>query len=62
MTMDHDLQDPPREVAKLLARLEERYDVIHGAPVRRRYGFWRDLPSTATKPALQGAVPARMAR
>ncbi|HEX2623419.1 MAG TPA: glycosyltransferase, partial [Phototrophicaceae bacterium] len=32
VTMDDDLQHPPTEIPKLLARLDEGYDVIYGKP------------------------------
>jgi glycosyltransferase involved in cell wall biosynthesis len=62
VTMDDDLQNPPEEIPKLLAKLDEGYDVIYGTPVRQQHGLWRDLASTATKLALQGAIGARTAR
>jgi len=62
VTMDDDLQNPPEEIPKLLAKLDEGYDVIYGAPVRQQHGLWRNLASTATKLAFQGAIGARTAR
>ena len=62
VTMDDDLQNPPEEIPKLLARLDEGYDVIYGTPIRQQHGLWRDLASTATKLALQGAMGAQTAR
>jgi glycosyltransferase involved in cell wall biosynthesis len=62
VTMDDDLQNPPEEIPKLLVKLAEGYDVIYGAPIRQQHGLWRDLASTATKLALQGAIGARTAR
>jgi len=62
VTIDDDLQNPPEEIPILLAKLEEGYEVIYGTPVRQQHGLWRDLASTATKLALQGAMGARTAR
>jgi len=62
VTMDDDLQNPPEEIPKLLDKLAEGYDVIYGTPLRQQHGLWRDLASTATKLALQGAMGARTAR
>jgi glycosyltransferase involved in cell wall biosynthesis len=62
VTMDDDLQNPPEEIPKLLAKLEEGYDAIYGTPVRQQHGIWRDLASSATKLALQGAMGVQTAR
>lgn len=62
VTMDDDLQHPPEEVAKLLAKLAEGYDVVYGTPMEEQHGFWRDLASQTTKLALQGAMGAETAR
>jgi undecaprenyl-phosphate 4-deoxy-4-formamido-L-arabinose transferase len=62
VTMDDDLQNPPEEIPKLLARLDDGYDAVYGTPVRQQHGLWRDLASTATKLALQGAMGAQTAR
>ena len=61
-TMDDDLQHPVTELPKLLARLEEGYDVVYGTPRRERHGFLRDAASRITKLALQGAMGAETAR
>lgn len=61
VTMDDDLQNPPEEIPKLLAKLADGYDAIYGTPVRQQHGIWRDLASTATKLALQGAIGAQTA-
>src|ERR1039458_2418683 len=61
-TMDDDLQHPPDELPKLLARLEEGFDVVYGAPLAQRHGLFRDVASSIAKLALQGAVGAETAR
>ena len=62
VTMDDDLQHPPEELPKLLAKLEEGYDVVYGPPKREQHGFLRDLASRITKIALEGAMGAETAR
>jgi glycosyltransferase involved in cell wall biosynthesis len=62
VTMDDDLQNPPEEIAKLLARLDEGFDVVYGPPEKQQHGFFRDLASTITKMVLQGAMGADTAR
>lgn len=62
VTMDDDLQNPPAEVQKLLARLNEGFDVVYGTPQREQHGLLRDMASRITKMALQGAMGAETAR
>jgi glycosyltransferase involved in cell wall biosynthesis len=62
VTMDDDLQNPPEEIPKLLARLDEGSDVVYGTPLREQHGVWRDLTSQVTKLALQNAMGADTAR
>ena len=62
VTMDDDLQNPPEEIPKLLARLEEGFDVVYGTPLQEQHGLWRDLASRITKMALRGAMGAETAR
>lgn len=46
VTMDGDLQNPPEEIAKLLAKLDEGYDLVSGWRVDRQDHFlWRVFPS-----------------
>jgi len=62
ITLDDDLQNPPEEIPKLLAKLDEGFDVVYGTPQKQQHGLWRDLASTVTKLALQGAMGADTAR
>lgn len=62
VTIDDDLQNPPEEIPRLLARLGEGFDVVYGTPQRQQHGLWRDLASSVTKLALQGAMGAQTAR
>jgi len=56
VTMDDDLQNPPEEIQKLLARLEEGYDVVYGMPAKEQHGLWRVLASQVTKLVMQSAL------
>lgn len=62
VTLDDDLQHPPDEIPRLLARLEEGADVVYGTPEREQHGLWRDLASQITKLALRDAMGAETAR
>jgi glycosyltransferase involved in cell wall biosynthesis len=62
VTLDDDLQNPPEEIPRLLARLAEGYDVVYGSPEREQHGFLRDFASRITKAALQTAMGAETAR
>jgi undecaprenyl-phosphate 4-deoxy-4-formamido-L-arabinose transferase len=62
ITMDDDLQHPPEEIGKLLARLEEGFDVVYGSPEREQHGLLRNLASIVTKLALKNAMGVENAR
>ncbi len=62
VTMDDDLQHPPEEIPKLLAVLEQGYDVVYGTPAQEQHGMGRDLASLVTKMALQNVMGAEIAR
>lgn len=62
VTLDDDLQHPPEEIPKLLAKLNEGFDVVYGPPEREQHGMLRDLASQITKLALEGAMGAENAR
>lgn len=62
VTLDDDLQHPPEEIPKLLATLDEGYDVVYGPPEQEQHGLLRDLASQITKLALEGAMGAANAR
>ena len=49
VTMDQDLQHPPEEIPRLLAKLEEGYDVVYGAPQKLPQGFLRNLMTAGIK-------------
>jgi glycosyltransferase involved in cell wall biosynthesis len=62
VTLDDDLQNPPEEIPKLLAKLAEGYDVVYGTPLVEQHGWLRDLASHLTKLTLQNAMGAETAR
>jgi undecaprenyl-phosphate 4-deoxy-4-formamido-L-arabinose transferase len=62
VTMDDDLQHPPTEIQKLLAKIDEGYDVVYGSPAHEQHGLWRDLASQITKIALQSSMGVDIAR
>src|SRR6185436_19767459 len=39
VTMDDDLQHPPEEIPKLLAKLGEGFDVVYGFPEQQQHGL-----------------------
>jgi len=45
VTLDADLQNPPEEIAKLVAKMEEGFDVVGSVRVKRRDPFFRRLAS-----------------
>lgn len=47
ISMDADLQDQPEEIPKLLAKLNEGYDIVYGCRRRRQDSFLRKLASKA---------------
>ena len=52
ITMDDDLQHPPEEIPRLLAKLTEGYDVVYGVPQKRPHSWWRNWFSVFTKRVL----------
>lgn len=53
VTLDDDLQNPPEEIPKLVAKLHEGFDVVYGHAEERQFGFWRNLGTAMTKLALR---------
>ena len=62
VTMDDDFQTPPTEIPKLLAKIDEGYDLVYGARKRERHSFARNLASRVTKWVVQHAMNAPLAR
>ena len=62
VTMDDDLQNPPREIPKLLERLEEGYDVVYGVARKRQQVWWKNLASVIVKRAIAYVMGLRTVR
>lgn len=62
VTLDDDLQNPPEEIPRLLAKLAEGHDVVYGTPRTGQHGLARNLASFVTKLALRGIMGAETAR
>lgn len=65
VTLDDDLQNPPEEVPKLLAMLDDGWDVVYGSASTAeygRFGLWRKLATQLTKLALKTAMGSEAAR
>lgn len=60
ITMDDDLQHPPTEIQKLLAKLDEGYEVVYGAAEERQHAAGRNWGSWIVRKTLSTvmAVPA----
>jgi undecaprenyl-phosphate 4-deoxy-4-formamido-L-arabinose transferase len=62
VTLDDDLQQPPEEIPRLVARLEEGFDVVYGVPNAEQNGLMRALASRITRLALRTAVGREVAK
>jgi glycosyltransferase involved in cell wall biosynthesis len=62
VTMDDDLQHPPDQIPLLLAKLDEGYDVVYGAPQNDQHGLGRGLASRVIKLALTSTMQVKTAR
>lgn len=49
ITLDQDMQNPPEEIRRLLAKLAEGYDVVYGLPEERAHNVFRNLSSEFSK-------------
>ena len=62
VTLDDDLQHPPEEIPKILAKLNDGYHVIYGTPVKEPHGFFRAIASRIAKITLAHVLGAEAAR
>jgi glycosyltransferase involved in cell wall biosynthesis len=62
VTMDDDLQNPPREIPKLLGKLAEGYDVVYGVARKRQQAWWKSLASVVIKRAIAYVMGLRTVR
>jgi undecaprenyl-phosphate 4-deoxy-4-formamido-L-arabinose transferase len=60
--MDDDLQNPPREIPKLLEKLAEGYDVVYGISRKRQQAWWKNLASAIVKRAIAFVMGLRTVR
>ena len=60
--MDDDLQNPPREIPKLLEKLDEGYDVVYGVARKRQQAWWKSLASVIVKRAIAYVMGLRTVR
>lgn len=60
--MDDDLQNPPKEIPKILAKFEEGYDVVYGVARQRRQVWWKSLASMVVKRAIAYVMGLRTVR
>ncbi|GAB4503850.1 MAG: undecaprenyl-phosphate 4-deoxy-4-formamido-L-arabinose transferase [Anaerolineales bacterium] len=60
--MDDDLQNPPKEIPKLLAKLEEGFDVVYGVARKRQQVWWKSLASAIVKRAIAYVMGVRTVR
>jgi undecaprenyl-phosphate 4-deoxy-4-formamido-L-arabinose transferase len=56
VTMDQDLQHPPEEILVMLAKLNEGFDVVYGAPKKLPQGFLRNLLTSNIKLILANVM------
>lgn len=59
VTLDDDLQNPPEEIPKLLAVLQEGNDVVYGVPARVQRDFGRVAASRLIRVALRTTMGVR---
>lgn len=62
VTMDDDLQHPPEELPRLIAKLNEGFDVVYGVPHVRHQSWWKIILSDAVKRAISIIMRLRTIR
>ena len=62
VTIDDDLQNPPEEIPRLVAYLDENdLDVVYGVPAQIEQNLWRRLSSRVTKRAMRSVLGMKSA-
>lgn len=56
VTLDADLQHPPEEIPKLLAKLAEGFDVVYGVPAAKKHNLFRRLASRLIRVIVHHAL------
>lgn len=59
VTMDDDLQHDPADIPRLVARLNEGWDVVYGISPHYKQAAWRNLASWLLKKSMQIAMQVR---
>jgi glycosyltransferase involved in cell wall biosynthesis len=57
ITLDDDLQHPPEEIPKLIAKIQQGYDVVYGTHPTPRHGWFRNIASGFLRRLLKLAIP-----
>lgn len=60
VTLDSDLQNPPEEIPKLLAKIDEGYDAVGGVRVGRQDSYFRRLASSVVNRVTVGITRMRL--
>lgn len=58
VTLDDDLQNPPEEIPRLLARFEEGYEAVFGIPINKQHPLYRNWGSRLMRNVLASIFPA----
>ncbi|MDK1029425.1 MAG: glycosyltransferase family 2 protein [Anaerolineae bacterium] len=62
VVMDDDLQNPPREIPKLIEKLNEGFDVVYGVARKRQHTWWKNLASVIFKRAIAFVMGVKTVR
>jgi len=62
VTMDDDLQHNPADLPKLLAKLNEGFDVVYGVPRVRNQVWWKSILSAIVKWAIASVMGVKTIR
>ena len=60
ITLDADLQNPPEEIPKLVAKMDEGYDVVGSVRIARRDGLFRRASSWLVNRSVRAATGVMM--
>src|SRR5581483_8443113 len=60
LTLDADLQNPPEEIGKFVAKMEEGYDYVGSIREKRRDSLWRGVASRIINRVRERTTAIRM--
>ena len=60
--MDDDLQHDPRDLPKLIDKLQEGFEVVYGVPRVRRHVWWKRILTAVVKRTIAGVVGLQTVR